>query len=51
VAIASAIEWMFERQAEAQEMGKCGRELVIRSLNWEREEQHLLLLCERTLDA
>ncbi len=48
-AIASAIEWMFDHPAEAQEMGKRGRELVRRSLNWEHEEQQLLRLYERVV--
>jgi glycosyltransferase involved in cell wall biosynthesis len=41
-AITSAIEWMFEHPAEAKEMGRRGRELVMHSLNWEHEEQELL---------
>jgi glycosyltransferase involved in cell wall biosynthesis len=43
-AIASAIEWMFEHSAEAEEMGRRGRELVMNKFNWEREEQELLRL-------
>ncbi len=50
-AIAAAIEWMFEHPAEAQEMGKRGRELVMRSLNWEHEEQELLGLYGRIVGA
>jgi glycosyltransferase involved in cell wall biosynthesis len=50
-AIASAIEWMFEHPAEAQEMGKRGREVVMRSLNWEHEEQELLGLYGRIVGA
>jgi len=49
--IASTIEWMFEHPAEAQEMGKRGRELVMRSLNWEHEEQELLGLYGRIVGA
>jgi glycosyltransferase involved in cell wall biosynthesis len=41
-AIASAIEWMFEHPAEAEEMGKRGRELIMNKFNWELEEQELL---------
>jgi glycosyltransferase involved in cell wall biosynthesis len=50
-AIAAAIEWMFEHPAEAQEMGKRGRELVTRSLNWEHEEKELLGLYGRIVGA
>jgi glycosyltransferase involved in cell wall biosynthesis len=48
-AIASAIEWIFEHPAEAEEMGKRGRELVLHSFNWEREEQELLRFYERVI--
>jgi glycosyltransferase involved in cell wall biosynthesis len=40
--IATAIEWIFEHPAEAAEMGKRGRELIMQSLNWQHEEQELL---------
>lgn len=43
-AIATAIEWMFEHPAEAEAMGKRGRELVVKRFNWENEEQELLRL-------
>ena len=43
-AIASAIEWMFEHGAEAAEMGKRARKLVMQRFNWEREEPELLRL-------
>jgi glycosyltransferase involved in cell wall biosynthesis len=48
-AITSAIEWMFDHPAEAKEMGKRGHELVMRSLNWEHEEQELLRFYERVV--
>jgi glycosyltransferase involved in cell wall biosynthesis len=50
-AIAAAIEWMLEHPAEAQEMGKRGRDLVMRSLNWEHEEHELLGLYGRIVGA
>lgn len=43
-AIASAIEWMLDHPAEAEAMGRRGRELVLKRFNWEREEQELLRL-------
>jgi glycosyltransferase involved in cell wall biosynthesis len=46
-AIASAIEWIFEHPAESENMGKRGREAVLKSLNWESEEQELLRFYER----
>ncbi len=50
-AIASAIEWMFEHPAEAHEMGRRGRQIVVNSLNWEREAQELLRLYARVIGA
>lgn len=47
--IASAIEWIFAHPAEAQEMGRRGREVVLQSFNWEREAQALLALYDRVL--
>jgi glycosyltransferase involved in cell wall biosynthesis len=46
-AIASAIEWIFEHPDEAERMGERGREAVMKSLNWESEEQELIRLYER----
>jgi glycosyltransferase involved in cell wall biosynthesis len=43
-AIASAIEWMFEHPAEAEEMGRRSREVVLKRFNWEREARELLRL-------
>jgi glycosyltransferase involved in cell wall biosynthesis len=46
-AIAAAIEWVFDHPAEAQEMGRRGRSLVIDTFNWESQERSLLQLYER----
>jgi glycosyltransferase involved in cell wall biosynthesis len=46
-AIASAIEWIFEHPDESERMGERGREAVMKSLNWESEEQELIRLYER----
>jgi glycosyltransferase involved in cell wall biosynthesis len=46
-AIASAVEWIFEHPAEAEQMGKRGRELMMNTFNWEHEESELLSLYER----
>jgi glycosyltransferase involved in cell wall biosynthesis len=48
-AIAAAIEWVFEHPAEAEEMGRRGRGLVLDSFNWEREAKTLLGLYDRIL--
>lgn len=48
-AIAAAIEWVFEHPAEAMEMGRRGRRLVLDTFNWEREELALLRLYDRIL--
>jgi glycosyltransferase involved in cell wall biosynthesis len=47
VAIAFAIEWIFEHPAESEKMGQRGREAVVKSLNWESEEQELIRFYER----
>jgi glycosyltransferase involved in cell wall biosynthesis len=40
--IADAIEWLMDHPSEAAEMGRRGREAVIREFNWEREAGKLL---------
>jgi len=45
--IASAIEWIFTHPAEAQEMGRRGREAAERHFSWASEEQRLLRLYQR----
>jgi glycosyltransferase involved in cell wall biosynthesis len=44
--IADAIEWLMDHPTEAAEMGRRGREAVIREFNWEREAHKLLRLYE-----
>lgn len=49
VEIADAIEWLMDHPAEAAEMGRRGREAVIREFNWEREAVKLLQLYEELI--
>jgi glycosyltransferase involved in cell wall biosynthesis len=49
VAIATAIEWIFDHPTEAQEMGRRGRSLVLDAFNWEGQERSLLQLYQRVL--
>jgi glycosyltransferase involved in cell wall biosynthesis len=42
--IAAAIEFIVTHPQEAEAMGRRGRELVMRNMNWEREEHKLLAL-------
>jgi glycosyltransferase involved in cell wall biosynthesis len=48
-AIAAAIEWIFDHPAEAAEMGRRGRNLVLNTFNWDREAETLLRFYERIL--
>jgi glycosyltransferase involved in cell wall biosynthesis len=41
-AIAAAIQWILEHPAEAEAMGRRGREAIRRSYNWETEAERLL---------
>jgi glycosyltransferase involved in cell wall biosynthesis len=41
-AIAEAIRWLLEHPAEAEAMGRAGREAVLRHYNWEAEFQKLI---------
>jgi len=50
-AIAAAIEWIFEHPEESENMGKRGREAVLKSLNWETEERELLRFYERIIHS
>ena len=47
--IAAAIEWLMDHPTEAAEMGRRGREAVIREFNWEREAAKLLRLYEELI--
>jgi glycosyltransferase involved in cell wall biosynthesis len=49
--IAAAIEFIVTHPAEAEAMGLRGRELVMRELNWRREEQKLLAVYEELLNT
>jgi glycosyltransferase involved in cell wall biosynthesis len=42
--IAAAIAFILSHPQEAEAMGQRGRELVMKDMNWEREEQKLLAL-------
>ena len=46
-AIAAAIEWLFAHPAEAEAMGRRGREIVKTLFNWTNEERELMRLYER----
>jgi glycosyltransferase involved in cell wall biosynthesis len=48
-AIADAIEWIFEHEDEAEEMGRRGRSAVEERYNWTVESQKLLALYARLL--
>jgi len=45
-AIAAAMLWMVEHPEQAQYMGRCGREMVIRKYNWNTEAEKLVRLYE-----
>jgi glycosyltransferase involved in cell wall biosynthesis len=47
--IADAIEWIMDHPTQAAEMGRRGREAVIREFNWERESRKLLRLYEQLI--
>jgi glycosyltransferase involved in cell wall biosynthesis len=49
--IANAIEWLFSHPQEAAKMGKNGRELFRKQLNWELEGQKLLRLYAALMDG
>jgi glycosyltransferase involved in cell wall biosynthesis len=48
-AIASAIEWLLEHPAEAEDMGRRGRDVIMSRLNWEREADALVGLYDSIL--
>jgi len=43
-AIASAVKYLLDNPEEAEEMGKRGRELVVKRYRWKKEEEKLLSL-------
>lgn len=44
IAIAKAIEWLLDHEAEAEAMGQSGRQAVLERLNWSSELDNLLSL-------
>ena len=48
-AIAEAIRWLLEHPEQAEEMGRRGRQAVLKKYNWGREEKKLLTLYRRLL--
>ena len=48
-AIAEAIQWLLEHPEQAEEMGRRGRQAVLKKYNWGREEKKLLTLYRRLL--
>lgn len=49
-AYARAIRWLYEHREEAREMGRRGRELVVRKYTWEREQDRLLAFYRKILE-
>lgn len=49
-AVASAVTWLLDHAAEAEEMGRRGRHAVEQELNWDHERAKLLALYRRLLD-
>jgi len=47
--LADAIEWIMDHPGEAAEMGRRGREAVMREFNWKREADKLLHLYEELI--
>ena len=50
-AIAQAMQWILEHPAEAEEMGRRGREAARRYYNWDREADKLIALYQNLLAA
>jgi glycosyltransferase involved in cell wall biosynthesis len=50
-ALAEAIEWLMDHPREAEEMGRRGRDAVMRQYNWEHEAAKLLRLYDELLAA
>ena len=51
MAIAGAVEWLFDHPDEAERMGRLGREAVVTRFHWEREAEVLLGLYARILKS
>ena len=50
-AIAQAMQWILEHPAEAEEMGRRGREAARQHYNWEREAEKMIALYQNLLAA
>ncbi|MDN5332056.1 MAG: hypothetical protein PWP45_1281 [Tepidanaerobacteraceae bacterium] len=48
-AIADAIKWLLEHPKDAEEMGRKGREAIIKKYNWESEAKKLIIFYEKLL--
>lgn len=48
-AIAEAINWLFEHPEDAEQMGKRGREAVLKHYNWDNEAKKLIKLYKKLL--
>ncbi len=49
-AIAEAINWLLNNPAQAEVMGKCGREAVCKNYNWQFEGEKLINLYNKIID-
>ncbi len=49
-AYAQAIRWLYDHREEAREMGRRGRELVLRKYTWEQEQARLLAFYREILE-
>ncbi|MGB9723810.1 MAG: glycosyltransferase, partial [Chloroflexia bacterium] len=49
-AYAQAIRWLRDHREEAREMGRRGRELVLRKYTWEREQERLITFYREILE-
>lgn len=48
-AIAEAINWLFEHPEEAEQMGRRGREAVLKHYNWDNEAEKLISFYKKVL--
>ena len=50
-AIADAMRWILDHPAEAEAMGRCGREAVEKHYNWETEAEKLVAIYKKLLST
>ena len=50
-AIADAMQWILDHPAEAEAMGRCGREAVEKHYNWETEAEKLVAIYKKLLST